>query len=113
MLRLDQALAECDAVFNFGGAGLNSASLLAGKPVVNCLHQLEASLNAQQVARLGAGLIVRSPTPQAILQALQLVTTEPQFAQAARHFANRYPHHSPEQASKGIVAQALRLVGFL
>lgn len=110
MLRLDHALVQCDAVLNYGGAGLTSASLLAGKPIVCCLRQLEAMLNAQQVVRLGAGLIVHPPTLQAISLALEMITTQTRYAQSARLFASHYPGYSPSDVAKKLAVQALTLI---
>lgn len=110
MLRLDLALTQCDVVLNYGSAGLVHASLLAGKPMVLYVQHLEAMLNAQQVVRLGAGLLPQPPFSDAVVKALHQVIDQPQFTQAAQRFASRYPAYSPSQASKNIVAQALRLV---
>ncbi len=111
MLRLDLALPQCDAMLNYGSAGLVHASLLAGKPMVSYVRHFEAMLCAQQAARLGAGLLPQPQTAAHITAALMRILAEPRFKQAAQHFARRYAQYSPSQASQGIVAQALRLVG--
>jgi hypothetical protein len=107
MLRLDEALPQCDVMLGYGSAGLVHASLLAGKPMVSYVRHYEAMLCAQQAVRLGAGLMPQPQTPQHITQALIQVVQEPSFAQAAQQFARRYAGYSPSQASQNIAAQAL------
>ncbi len=55
-VRLDAALKECQAVLSYGGMGMTSAALLAGKPTVFITRDLEGWLTAGQAEKLGAGL---------------------------------------------------------
>lgn len=108
--RLNETLSQCDAVFNFGNLGLVYASLLAGKPMVFYVRNLEAMLTARQVTRLGAGLLPHPPTPENVIQALQAVIDQPQFAANARQFADRHSGYSPVASSKRIFDDALAML---
>ena len=113
VLRLDEGLQQCDAVLNYGSAGLVHASLLAGKPMVMHLQHFEAMLYAQQVVKLGAGLLPQPATAAAIAQALHDVMAQPSYAAAAQRFASQYSTYSHSQAIQIIAAQALGCIASL
>jgi UDP:flavonoid glycosyltransferase YjiC (YdhE family) len=73
------------------------------------VRHLEPYLNAQQVVKLGAGLLPQPPTPAAVVQALDEVLVNPRYTQAAQHFASRYPSYSPAAVAEHIAATALQL----
>ncbi len=111
VVRFDHALAQCDAVLSSGGNGFISASLLAGKPIVCHTQNLEPTLTARQVVKLGAGLLPRPATAQHILQSIHKVLEQPQFAGAAAQFAHKYQGHVPEHKALEITHRILELVG--
>jgi len=79
-------LPRCSAVVCHAGAGTLIGALAHGLPLV-CLPQgADQFGNAQQVARVGAGITL-SPgqsTPEAIRAAVDAVLTDPSYASAAR-----------------------------
>jgi len=101
---LSQALQDCDAVLSYGGAGFISASLLAGKPIVFYVRNLEPYLSAQQVAKLGAGILPMPQSPSSVLASLDAVLSKASFAEAAQLFACKHKNYSPEQTAMKIVA---------
>ncbi|MBT9508251.1 nucleotide disphospho-sugar-binding domain-containing protein [Rhodoferax sp.] len=100
---LAQALRECDAVLTYGGVGFVSASLLAGKPMVFYIRQLEQYFTARQVVKLGAG--VHPQTPQGVRQALDVVLHTPSYAEAAQRFSQTYQGHQPQAIAIQIVSK--------
>jgi len=91
---IDRALSECDAVLSYGGIGLISACLLAGKPMVFHVNQLEQFLNAQQVVKLGAGFHSTPQSPNTSIDGLNTVLGSALFREAAEQFAKSYPNYS-------------------
>ena len=85
--RLDEALPECDAVLSYGGNGFVSACLLAGKPVVFFVRDLEAYLTARQVEKLGAGLLPQPQTAANVMDGLTQVLQVPSYTNEAENFA--------------------------
>jgi len=109
-LRLSQVLGDCDAVVSYGGAGLISASLLAGKPIVFYVRNLESLLSAQQVGKLGAGLLPEPQSPLNLLAALNQVLENQQFSEAAQRFACKHKNHSPEGMAREIATTVLKTI---
>jgi UDP:flavonoid glycosyltransferase YjiC (YdhE family) len=109
-VRLDQALANCHAVLSYGGPGFISASLLAGKPIVFYVRNLEPYLSARQVAKLGAGILPVPQTAAGVLSGLDQVLNQGTFANAAQLFACKHKGHSVQGAATTIVAAALQMI---
>ncbi|WP_341918336.1 nucleotide disphospho-sugar-binding domain-containing protein [Polaromonas sp. YR568] len=107
---LDQAFKDCDAVLSYGGAGFISASLLAGKPMVFYVRNLEPYLSAQQVAKLGAGVLPVPQSPSGVLAGLNKVLNDRSFVEAARVFACKHKSHHPQEVACKIVATVLQTV---
>jgi UDP:flavonoid glycosyltransferase YjiC (YdhE family) len=101
---LHQAFQDCDAVLSYGGAGFISASLLASKPIVFYVRNLEPYLSAQQVAKLGAGVLPVPQSPSGVVAALDKVLNDKSFAEAAQSFACKHKGHSSQHAAVKIVA---------
>lgn len=106
---LDQAFKDCDAVLSYGGAGFISASLLAGKPVVFYVRNLEPYLSAQQVAKLGAGILPTPQSPSGVDAGLEEVLNNRSFAEAARLFACKHKDHDPQEVAYKIAATVLQI----
>ncbi len=106
---LDQAFKECDAVLSYGGAGFISASLLAGKPIVFYVRNLEPYFSAQQVAKLGAGVLPVPQSPSGVLAGLNKVLNDRSFTEAARLFACKHKNHHPQELACKIAAAALQI----
>jgi len=85
--RLDHALPECDAVLSYGGNGFASACLLAGKPMVFFVRDLESYLTARQVAKLGAGILPQPQSVSTVMAGLEQVLQIPLYATTASNFA--------------------------
>jgi hypothetical protein len=106
---LDQALKDCDAALSYGGAGFISASLLAGKPVVFYVKNLEAMLSAKQVVKLGAGLLPRPQNPPNLFACLEKVLRDKTFTEAAQAFADKYQNHNLQAMAHEIADIALKI----
>jgi len=106
---LNQAFQDCHAVLSYGGAGFISASLLAGKPIVFYVRNLEAYLSARQVARLGAGILPTPQSPSAAMTGLDQILSNESFAEAAQLFARKHKGHSVQEAANKIVAATLQI----
>jgi UDP:flavonoid glycosyltransferase YjiC (YdhE family) len=79
---LHKALPECDAVVNYGSAGLVSQTLMAGKPQLMMPSDVEKHLIASRVAACGAGLMLNARASsvqirQAVEQILLAPSIEP------------------------------------
>jgi UDP:flavonoid glycosyltransferase YjiC (YdhE family) len=106
---LTQAFRECDAVLSYGGPGFISASLLAGKPMVFYVRNLEPYLSARQVAKLGAGILPTPQSPSALMASLDQILSHKSFTEAAQSFARKHKQHSVQEAASRIVDVALRI----
>jgi UDP:flavonoid glycosyltransferase YjiC (YdhE family) len=104
-IRLDIALKECDVVLSYGGAGFVSACLLAGKPMVFYVNQLEQLLNAQQVVKVGAGMHPQPQTPKGTMEALDCSLTNLALHTSAQRFAKKYESHDPKAVAKQVAAE--------
>ena len=87
--------------------------MIAGKPMVMHLQHFEAMLYAQQVVKLGAGLLPQPATAASIAQALHDVMAQPSYAAAAQRFASQYSTYSHSQVIQIIAAQALGCIASL
>ena len=98
VVRLDQALDACDAVLSYGGNGFVSASLLAGKPIVFFVRNLESYITASQVAKLGAGVLPQPQTAANVVGGLTLVLNQACFSAASAEFASQHSSNSRAKA---------------
>jgi UDP:flavonoid glycosyltransferase YjiC (YdhE family) len=81
---MDQALAQADAVLNYGSTTTVAQALLAGKPQLMLPQDIEKTLVARKVVQYGAGLLwgKRSGTCAEALHQLLSNSSLPQKAQA-------------------------------
>ena len=103
LLDMAQATAECDLAILNGQAGSTAAMLLAGKPVLEIPLTVEQMMTSRNVERLGAGLGAPPNEPMRIAASLRAMLESDQYAEAARHFAERYADFDPEQQLVKIV----------
>lgn len=97
-------LSQADLAITYGGHGLTSAFLLAGKPLLLLPGQLEQFLLARRVEQMGAGLLVDPEQPADRLpQQLQRVLSDPFFAGNARAFAQKYAAFPQETVVANLV----------
>ncbi|MFB9904176.1 activator-dependent family glycosyltransferase [Allokutzneria oryzae] len=78
-------LPTCSAIVYHGGAGTWSSALLAGVPHIMLADMYDSVLKAEQLERLGAGLLQRPAdlTPRSLRDKLVRVLENPSFAEAA------------------------------
>ena len=96
---------ECDIAVLSGGHGTTASILLAGKPMVLVPVYVEQLLNAQAVARMGAGRWVSPHTPQQFGAVLSDVLMNPTYRTGAKAFAAKYTGFVPGQQLSEIVDQ--------
>lgn len=89
-LDMDQITQQCDLAVLHAGHGVTAALLLAGKPMLLLPLHLEMLLTARAVAALGAGLVAPELKPAGMARKLTRLLQAPEFAIAAREFAERY-----------------------
>jgi UDP:flavonoid glycosyltransferase YjiC (YdhE family) len=89
-----KAAAECDLAILNGTHGATAQILLVGKPSLHFPLFLEQGLLAENVARLGAGLVA-SPDQEDFYARLNQLLRSPGYAAAARQFAQRYTFLDP------------------
>lgn len=106
---LNQVFQDCHAVLSYSGAGFISASLLAGKPMVFYVRNLESYIGATQVAKLGAGILPSPQNPSSAMAGLDQVLSNKSFTEAAQAFACKHKGHSVQQTASKIVAAALQI----
>lgn len=102
-LKLAKALAPCEAVISYGGMGMTSAILMAGKPSVFITRDLENHINASLVEKLGAGLHLNRHQASSLEELLGIVIEQPNFKKKAEQFAATHKNHDPDQISTEIV----------
>lgn len=84
-------LQNANIAITYGGHGLTTAFLLAGKPVLLLPGNLEQFLLARRIEQMGAGLLVDPEKPATDLQdKLQRIISDPLFAGNAQAFARKY-----------------------
>jgi len=90
-VRMDEALAQADLVVAHGGLGTATAALLAGRPQLALVTQMEQHMVGRRIEAAGVGLVVlpgaAAPDWRALLQRLW---REPRFAESARRVAARH-----------------------
>lgn len=103
-LDTQRVLREADLALTYGGHGLTTAFLLAGKPLLLLPGQIEQYLLARRVEAIGAGLCVAPDLPAAALdQALARLRAEPGFAAGAQAFARKYAAFPQEKIIDNLV----------
>ena len=104
-----QAMAEsADVVVCHGGHQTTAETLLVGKPLLLLPTQLEQFLTTRRVVRQGAALgILQDVTNPDFSTALKTVTQNPEFAQHAGEFAERYRIHRRDAALDTLVARCV------
>ena len=104
-LKLGQALARCDAVLGYGGMGMASATLMAGKPSVYITRDLENHTTASLVEKLGAGLHLNRHAGASLATLLTTVIEQSSFTTVAQQFAIKHRKHDPSNLSTKILDQ--------
>jgi hypothetical protein len=100
-VNLDEAGKSCDLVILNATHGTTAAILLAGKPSLQIPLFLEQQLTADNVVRMGAGLIAESNQPNRVVEQLDRLLANVQYAQAAEEFHRRYEGYDrPAQIEK-------------
>lgn len=108
VVELGQALASCDAVLSYGGNGFISACLLAGKPLVFFIRDLETFLSARQVVKLGAGVLPQPLTARGVLDGLTWVLQNPTFKSSAENFARVKLAHVSSNAARAVANEIVK-----
>lgn len=103
VVRLNEVLHLCDAVLSYGGHGFVSACLLAGKPLVFFVRDLESFLTAGQVVKLGAGILPQPQSAGGIVNALTLVLQDKAYQDAAADFAQSKRSQNSSDAAKIVI----------
>jgi UDP:flavonoid glycosyltransferase YjiC (YdhE family) len=98
------ALAAASTVVHHGGAGSTTGALAAGVPAVVVPMFADQPYNAQAVERVGAGVSVDSPTPDAIRDALQRVLEQRRYARSAAKMAEEMRRSPPTDAVVDLLA---------
>ncbi len=110
-LHVAATLAACDIVIG-QGAGLISAALIAGKPVLQLPAHLEQIMTLHRVARQGLGLgVPREAGADTILAILNRVLHEPAFTDNAGRFAAHYEGYAPALTAAAIAESCNAIVG--
>lgn len=110
-LHVAATLAACDIVIG-QGAGLISAALIAGKPVLQLPAHLEQIMTLHRVASQGLGLgVPREADADTILAILRRVLHEPAFADNAGRFAAHYAGYAPALTAAAIAGSCNAIVG--
>jgi UDP:flavonoid glycosyltransferase YjiC (YdhE family) len=86
---LHQVLPRCRAVVHSSSLGTMAAVLRAGLPSLAVPLLMDQIWNAHRTAQLGAGLVVRNPTPRRVLRLLQQLITDQALTERAKDFSAR------------------------
>lgn len=108
-LRLEAALNRCDLVVSHGGT-LAPGSLMRGIPQLVLPTQYEQFLTGIRLQQLGVGRwVAPGAPPGAVRQALDALLDDPRYTANARGYAKRYPHFTPKEQRRRIVARLEQL----
>jgi UDP:flavonoid glycosyltransferase YjiC (YdhE family) len=102
-------LASCAAVVSHGGSGTLLGTLAAGLPLVLIPQGADQFENAARCERAGAAVVLPPDevTGDAIAAAVQLVLSEPRYAEAARTIAAEFAEMAtPEEAAAAVEEHA-------
>lgn len=99
-LDIHQAGAEANLALGNASLAFTHAMLLAGKPLLLMPNDSEKHLIAQRVVAMGAGLIPSMQNGDGYVGALNALTDNAEYANAARAFASNYAAHD-----MGVLAQ--------
>jgi len=107
----DELFPRCDAVVTHGGLGTVLRALAHGVPLLMLPLGRDQHINADRVARLGAGIhIAREAPTERIRGALEHLTTAPSFREAAAAAATRIAADRPDRSALQAVEAAARRV---
>jgi UDP:flavonoid glycosyltransferase YjiC (YdhE family) len=109
---LTAALGQADLFVGYAGPGTVSRALLAGIPILSAPMYAEQMITALNVQRLGAGLVLpeRADTND-VRAALDRLTGDTSFREAAWHFAARHADYDPAAALEAIASRCEELLG--
>lgn len=103
-LDLHRTASEADLGITNGTLGTTTALLLAGTPLLMLPDNLERVIVAHRVSDLGAGIMLRPATREALHEALGILLAEDRFAAAAAAFAARHADWAPAQRVQHMLA---------
>jgi len=90
-VRLPALLSEASLFISYGPAASVAESLLSGVPQLVSPAHVEAQMTAARVQAIGAGLALKSDTPEPeIRSAVQKILHDATYKDRALEFANRY-----------------------
>ena len=101
---------QCDLAVLNGTHGATVSMLLAGKPMLQLPLWLEQAHNSLRACHLGAAECANIAKPQQTLEALGRLLHGTTYEEAARGFATRYAHFSPEQQTERLAAALASLL---
>lgn len=84
---MEQARRSCDGALLHSGVGSTSAMLLAGKPVLLVPQQMEQTMFARAVEKLGAGVVLPEASAGQFPRLIKRAWTDASLAAAAQAFA--------------------------
>jgi UDP:flavonoid glycosyltransferase YjiC (YdhE family) len=110
-LDLTDAARQCDLAIVNATHGTTATMLLAGKPLLMFPTQLEQRLTAENVVKMGAGLIAKLDDPQHVATQLQTLLGSRRFTEAVGQFAQRYADFDWRQQREEAVERIEQLLG--
>lgn len=108
-VKLDAVLNRCDLVVSHGGT-LAPGTLMRGIPQLVFPTQYEQFLTGVRLQQLGVGRWIGPAEPPAnVHAALASLLDDPRYGANARAYAKRYPHFTPKEQRRRIVARLEQL----
>lgn len=108
-INLVEAARDCDLAILNGTHSSAATMLLAGKPALHIPIFLEHGVNADAVAKLGAGIRALPNEPAQIVGGLQVLLSRSKFGDAARAFAVRHADFDAARQSAQLINRAEEL----
>jgi hypothetical protein len=110
-VQMARVTAECDLVVCHGGDGTVAASLLAGRPLLLLPYELEQTLTARAVVKVGAGLIAGdSGEGTSYKQLLRRACGDATYTERAQAWATRYADFDRDRQLERVAARAGELL---
>jgi hypothetical protein len=109
-LDLRTVVADCDLAILNGTHGTTASMLLAGVPVLQLPIHLEQRLTADNVAKLGAGLLASRNDFDQVQRQLERMVNDKSYQSSASQFATRYAGLNPSHELETMIEKIDRLI---
>lgn len=102
---------QCEIAITNATHVTTASMLLEGTPVMQIPPFMDQRITAEQVARLGAGVVADTANPEHCIQQWKRISSSDSFAAAAQLFSSKYSQVSRRQQLEDASAALLKVIG--